>query len=128
MFALIDIFRLVCWCMLLLDWLTVSAFINLCWTWIDFFSYFFRLCNFGTVKHRASVTLFHKCFTPILVILECPHDWHKSRFDTCYKFVSTRKSWPEAQRDCVRMGGGLAVIDTSAKALDIARIRSDTGK
>ena len=77
--------------------------------------------------------LYYFCLWSFLLIYQhyipaCKQGWHPSqRFNTCYKFVSSGKPWTEAQEECVKQGGNLAVVDTYAKAQNFAAIRRDTG-
>ena len=64
----------------------------------------------------------------ICVFIACPQGWYDSKYGTCYKFVSTPTSWNDAQLGCESVGANLAIVDTLAKAEDLAAIREVTGR
>ncbi|XP_030635268.1 ladderlectin-like [Chanos chanos] len=47
-------------------------------------------------------------------ICGCPPGWEKFQ-DRCYLFVSTPRTWAEAERECLRLGGNLASVRNAAE-------------
>ncbi|XP_063040772.1 ladderlectin-like [Engraulis encrasicolus] len=68
----------------------------------------------GLVVRSQSSTNASSCSGGSLPTLPCPDGWEQYG-ERCYKFISTARSWAEAERFCVLLGGNLASVHSIAE-------------
>ncbi|XP_057709681.1 C-type mannose receptor 2-like [Corythoichthys intestinalis] len=60
------------------------------------------------------------------VLCQCPHGWWSNE-DRCYYFSNVKKTWDEAQKDCIDMNSNLtSVLDIHERAWLITQIKEET--